>query len=287
MKTRLQAQPQPSVKPVASSAGAIHQQVQLRGTIDAFVKIVRHEGVQQLWRGLPPTLMLQIPATTLYFAAYEKLRHYTGWAGFFAPMLAGLTARTLAVFVTSPLDMFRTNLQSHSRQVGAFDIFRTIVQEGRLRSLWSGLTPTLYRDVPFSALYWTFYEFLKQEQAKRNRHGFSANFFSGFVAGGISATATLPFDVVKTRMQMNVDRIETSQGSLKVADVMRNIVRTSGFVGLFSGVVPRVAKVAPACAIMIGTYEWMKDAFVLRHSQGPIATAVAIASGVDSPPPRS
>lgn len=264
MKTRLQAQLQSPSASAASRGPHSQQQVRLRGTIDAFIKIARNEGLPQLWRGLPPTLVMQIPATTLYFTTYEKLRPYTEFGGFFAPMLAGLAARSLAVFITSPMDMFRTNLQSHSRQVSSIDILKNIVKERRILSLWSGLTPTLYRDVPFSALYWTFYEALKRAQLKHDRQGFAANFTSGAIAGGISAIVTLPFDVAKTRMQMNIDR---SAGTKPpgVSTVMRNIVATQGVSGLFTGVLPRVAKVAPACAIMIGTYEWMKDVFALRH----------------------
>ena len=43
--------------------------------------------------------------------------------------------------------------------------------------------------------------------------------------------------------------------------VMANIVRAEGVGGLFTGVVPRVVKVAPACAIMISSYEMGKALF--------------------------
>ena len=34
-----------------------------------------------------------------------------------------------------------------------------------------------------------------------------------------------------------------------------------GYGGLYAGLVPRVAKIAPACAIMIGSYEVCKEYF--------------------------
>ena len=37
--------------------------------------------------------------------------------------------------------------------------------------------------------------------------------------------------------------------------IMRNILRDEGVSSLFAGVTPRVAKVAPACAIMIAAYD--------------------------------
>ena len=48
-------------------------------------------------------------------------------------------------------------------------------------------------------------------------------------------------------------------GSLRT--VFRDVVTRHGYAGLFAGLVPRVAKIAPACAIMITSYEAGKDYF--------------------------
>lgn len=47
---------------------------QFTGTLDAFIKISRTEGISSLWSGLSPTLMLAVPATVVYFVVYEQLR---------------------------------------------------------------------------------------------------------------------------------------------------------------------------------------------------------------------
>jgi len=44
--------------------------------------------------------------------------------------------------------------------------------------------------------------------------------------------------------------------------IMKRIYRSDGIGGLFTGYVPRIVKVAPACAIMISTYEYGKSFFV-------------------------
>ena len=43
-----------------------------------------------------------------------------------------------------------------------------------------------------------------------------------------------------------------ARGTLQV---MRSIIKEEGYSRLFTGVAPRVGKVAPACAIMISSYE--------------------------------
>lgn len=42
---------------------------------------------------------------------------------------------------------------------------------------------------------------------------------------------------------------------------MQRIYRTSGVKGLYAGVLPRLLKVAPACAIMIASFEYGKAFF--------------------------
>nr|BAG58405.1 unnamed protein product [Homo sapiens] len=67
------------------------------GTMDAFVKIVRHEGTRTLWSGLPATLVMTVPATAIYFTAYDQLKAFLcGRAltsDLYAPMVAGALAR--------------------------------------------------------------------------------------------------------------------------------------------------------------------------------------------------
>jgi solute carrier family 25 protein 39/40 len=78
---------------------------------------------------------------------------------------------------------------------------------------------------------------------------------------------TNPFDVAKTHRQM----IMTGQVSASASgtpDIMRNIVRRHGWRGLFAGLGPRIAKVAPACGVMIGTYETAKQYFATRNRRG-------------------
>ena len=51
----------------------------------------------------------------------------------------------------NPLELIRTKIQSEKmsyRQVGV--ALKTSIAEGGIRSLWTGLGPTLLRDLPFS-----------------------------------------------------------------------------------------------------------------------------------------
>lgn len=248
------------------------------GTLDAFIKIVRNEGVKSLWSGLPPTLVMAVPATVIYFTCYDQLcaalRVRMGERAQVAPLLAGAIARVGSATVISPLELIRTKMQSRKQTYRELtDCIRSAVQaEGRL-SLWRGLGPTLLRDVPFSAMYWYNYERGKSflcELYNTREPTFTMTFISGAVSGSIAAIVTLPFDVVKTRRQVELGELQAKnlshQVSTSTLSVMSRIVAQDGFSGLFRGFLPRLIKVAPACAIMISTYEFGK-AFFRKYNE--------------------
>lgn len=271
VKVRLQAH----VCPVGGSSPC-EDPKHVEGSLDAARKIIRHEGIRGLWRGLPVTLLLAIPTTGLYFTMYESLRErisdeYPTISKSGSAITAGAFARAFSAAISSPLELARTSLQSGiggpSASVGS--VLKQVVKTQGLLALWRGLGPTLLRDAPFSAIYWSVYEGLKDPQRSILPHRlfsqgneFTVYLGAGIGAGGLAALCTVPADVVKTRRQafvvpsvnvMNREAINPGPGL-----IVRRIVEKEGVRGLFRGAGPRVAKVAPACAIMMGSYEWIR-----------------------------
>ncbi|KAI8086250.1 mitochondrial carrier domain-containing protein [Halteromyces radiatus] len=244
----------------------------LKGTLDGLYKIVRHEGIPALWKGLSPALVMSVPANVIYFVGYDHLRDfirpYTSTTKDYSPLVAGGIARTIAVAVISPIELFRTRLQAAT---GVND-FRHVLQgvikmveKSGPTSLWRGLPPTLYRDVPFSAIYWMGYEETKQILLSydNDMNGLQASFLAGAFSGMIAAGLTTPFDVAKTKRQVDGGRGELKD--IRVPAILQQIYRQEGIHGLFRGLSARLAKVAPSCAIMIYFYEFGKSFFANQH----------------------
>ncbi|KAH8387898.1 hypothetical protein KR093_010291, partial [Drosophila rubida] len=287
--------------PTAAAAPSSH----FTGTIDAFIKISRSEGIASLWSGLSPTLISALPSTIIYFVAYEQFKacftdlHYKYLAPMqsrgtpmLVPLLAGVSGRILAVTFVSPIEMIRTKMQSQKMtHAEMFGSVRQVVQSQGVLGLWRGLPPTILRDVPFSGIYWSCYEYLKSRyNVVEPTFGFS--FVAGAVSGSVAATITTPFDVIKTHEQIEFgekviftgrhvamqltsssstsdttsvcltpDNPAKSVPTKSVAERLSNIYRLNGIRGVFSGLGPRLFKVAPACAIMISTFEYSKSFF--------------------------
>ncbi|KAH8195882.1 hypothetical protein TruAng_009958 [Truncatella angustata] len=279
-------------------------------TFDGLKKIARNEGITTLWRGLSPTLVMAVPANIIYFTGYDWLRYNEASpisklkSDGYAPLLGGSLARILAATAIGPIELFRTRMQatSGSTTTGHFantmNSMKEMVAEHGTRSLWRGLNLTLWRDVPFSGMYWWGYETIRgkltdmreerrgrsveRENGSRQRarsrsqsqENHTATFVDSFVAGAVSGSvasvATMPFDVGKTRTQVFRDSAKKAVGNGEKAaaprqksmtELLWHIVKTEGVAGLWKGWIPRTLKIAPSCAIMISSYEVGKRAF--------------------------
>ncbi|CEP64055.1 Mtm1p LALA0_S10e01222g [Lachancea lanzarotensis] len=258
--------------------------VKYNSTWDAFGKIAKMEGITSLWRGISITLLMAAPANMVYFIGYETLRDKTQLQDTYPvlnPLICGAAARVLAATVVAPLELIRTRLQSIPRSNSnstAAMMIKDLIKESRLefskigyKALFKGLEITLWRDVPFSAIYWGSYEFYRKRSVNymntvsSNNHWnhFIDSFIGGSISGTIAAILTHPFDVGKTRMQIrfSMNNLNSSHPSKNMFRYLDEIRKNEGIVALYTGLLPRLIKVAPSCAIMISTYEVCKLLF--------------------------
>ncbi|WQF87216.1 Putative mitochondrial carrier protein Mtm1 [Colletotrichum destructivum] len=279
----------------------------ISSTMDGLRKIARNEGFTSLWRGLSPTLLMTIPGNIIYFTGYDWLRYNSKspiaqqFNDDTAPLVAGAGARILAAAAVSPIELVRTRMQASTGNsttghlANAFRDIKEMVGNSGYTSLWRGLTLTLWRDVPFSGLYWWGYETIRgkltdmretrrgrtletrgsRTQARRRSQSqenhtetMTDSFIAGAVSGGFASMVTMPFDVGKTRTQVYRDSPRQAPGAKAAAAEQGSMVRllwhiftTEGIGGLWKGWIPRTLKVAPACAIMISSYEVGKRVF--------------------------
>jgi solute carrier family 25 protein 39/40 len=259
-------------------------------TRSIMLRVARHEGLGSLWSGLQPALIMSVPGTVLYFATYEHVRDMcTSLSPQYAPLLAGGGARILTATIVSPVELMRTRMQAEASLMreGMLGGARSLVRREGWASLFKGLSPTLWRDVPFSCIYWMGYENLKRRALASSSVDCDSNlvvpaisFICGAASGTVAALLTTPFDVLKTRRQVSDHAHEIRHGASSVSGAPRSAVGTVGTMtalvqiaqkegvgALFAGVGPRLAKVAPSCAIMIASYELGKAFFRRRASE--------------------
>lgn len=237
-----------------------------KGTMDAMRWIIRNEGPASLFNGIQATIWMSIPATVLYFASYEEIRDRLNLAypemKTFNPMFSGMIARCIGGTVVAPLELIRTKAQAEHHPPSIREMVRQTVSAHGVSGFWRGLSPTLWRDVPFSGIYWILVERLRLRMQVHSDNIAVVSAVSGALSGMVAALFTHPFDVVKTRRQVfAISATAFPQGANSTWGMLRHIVHNQGMQGLMVGVVPRVAKVAPSTAIMLTTYEVGKRFF--------------------------
>ena len=138
-------------------------------------------------------------------------------------MYAGFIADFAASFVYVPSEVLKTRLQLQGRYNnpffnsgynyrGTIDAARTIVRQEGVSALFHGYNATIFRDLPFSALQFAFYE-QERNWAKRWKGskdiGIGLEIATAASAGGLAGVMTCPLDVVKTRIQTQINPPET------------------------------------------------------------------------------
>ncbi|KAF2771889.1 mitochondrial carrier [Teratosphaeria nubilosa] len=191
---------------------------------NTYYTIFRQEGIWRgLYGGVMPAFLGSFGGTTIFFACYEWSKRYMIDHGV-TPSLAYLASGFCADLAASPLyvptEVLKTRLQLQGRHNNPFftsgynyqsslHALRTIYRTEGAAELFSGYKATLFRDLPFSALQFAFYE-QEQKLAKQwvgpgKDIGLLLEIFTGASAGGMAGVLTCPMDVVKTRIQTELD----------------------------------------------------------------------------------
>ena len=237
------------------------------GSLDAVFKISRNEGIAALWNGLTPTLFMLVPSCITYFTIYDYLRRQGRQKlaekyHEFIPSAAGLTARAINVGLFSPIELTRTKAQSENKLDYAKlkAAVRIHIKANGISSLWDGAKPQLFRDVPFTVVYWYIQDKIRTVISNKNYGTVCSNTGGAFVGASIATVISHPFDVAKTQQQSNVGS-STKLPNERLFSYLVKIGKEQGMEGLFVGLLPRMAKLLPSCALMITSYEVLKEYF--------------------------
>lgn len=129
------------------------------GPIDCAIKLYKQGGIGSIYRGAGATLVRDIPASGLYFAAYEIVQKFVTNNGekdasVIGTIFAGGAAGMAYWIAGMPADVVKSRLQTAPEGTypnGARDVLKQLlVKEGPL-ALYKGITPVFLRAFPANA----------------------------------------------------------------------------------------------------------------------------------------
>jgi len=129
------------------------------GMIKEFQKIINQHGFRGLWTGFRATLLRDVPFSAIYWTCFEhfklKMRKRSS-SKFTIDFVSGVAAGSIAAFVTTPIDVVKTQTQMRLHQLTPKVLpiaeFRKIVAEEGFSGLWKGVVPRTLRVAPSCAI---------------------------------------------------------------------------------------------------------------------------------------
>ena len=225
------------------------------------VATVRREGALALYKGLLGPLLAQGAYKAIMFGVYGACRQSvearTGRTELLPVEVfaCGAVAGGANAVVLTPVELVRNRLQvavGGSKALG--EVLREAAREAggsTARGLYRGFGATLCRDVPGVGAYYAAFEVARRAVADRRGPGVTLRLGELAAAGALGGcafwTVALPFDHVKSRMQVGAEGASTL-GALGA------VVRTHGPARLYVGYGSALLRGIPGAAVVFAVY---------------------------------
>ena len=217
--------------------------------------------------------------------------------------LAGTGAGAFSTIVFYPLDLVKVRLEATQGRVSITKCVTTILQNEGWTALYRGLTPSLFGASLSWGLYFTLYDNAKSRHirisglGKDEKLAWSYHMMSACEAGTLTTLITNPIWLIKTRLQLQFDKIKQKKNRIPASltpsgiaplralstttssdisnsfrqysgpiDCFRKIVLEEGFFALWKGVVPGLLLVSHG-TIQFVLYEELKELFKKQVAQ--------------------
>lgn len=216
-----------------------------------------------LYQGFGPAVAASAPAAAAFFAMYDYTKRvlesrlhddkYVPVCHMVAAGAGDVAGSTVRV----PFEVVKQRMQSGMYASAREAVRATFASEG-VAGFFRGYTSLVLRELPFDAIQFPLYEFLKKKWGEVGDEGELKTWQTsvcGSVAGGVSAALTTPLDVVKTRLMTQRMGVDKYRGILHG---LRTIAREEGMGALMAGVTPRVLWISLGGAVFFGAYEAAK-----------------------------
>ena len=173
------------------------------------------------------------------------------------------SADTSQVF-TNPLEIVKIRLQVQGEVAKSVEGAQKrsamwIVRNLGLVGLYKGASACLLRDVPFSAIYFPTYAHLKKDmfgESPTHKLGVLQLLTAGAIAGMPAAYLTTPCDVIKTRLQVEARKGDTTYTGLR--HCAQTIWKEEGFRAFFKGGPARIMRSSPQFGFTLAAYELLQ-----------------------------
>jgi solute carrier family 25 oxoglutarate transporter 11 len=233
--------------------------------------IVKTSGVKGLYAGLSASLTRQATYGTarigLHRQISQELEKYNegNKIPFYQKAGSGMLSGAIAVCIGTPFDVALVRMQNDGslpinerrNYTGVSDALTRIYKEEGLKRLWRGLSPNILRGMSMNLGMMACYDQAKQTIADITKQpdSLTTQLGAAGAAGLCCAVFSLPFDMLKSRLQnMQLDANGKAPYS-GVADCAAKILKNEGPMAFFKGFTAYYGRCAPHAMIILMSIE--------------------------------
>lgn len=190
--------------------------------------------------------------------------------------LSGMCATT----IIQPIDMIKVRIQLRGESKGKtspFDVAKEVYHQGGMKGFYQGLDSALLRQAVYCSLRIGIYYTLNERSADKDGNvSATARAINSLLAGAIGSGIANPCDLALVRMQADQTLPEAQRRNYRnVFHAFSTIVKEEGFLNLYRGCAPTVARAASLNLSMLFTFDIFKQALAERYGQGKGTTLAA------------
>jgi len=242
-------------------------------------QILAKEGVGAFYSGIGAAWLRQAMYGTsrlgLFRVFSDKAKGKDETLPFWKKAACGLAAGAMGSFIGNPADLTLVRMQADGslppaqqrHYTGVGNALIRIVKEEGVTTLWRGSLPTIVRAMAMNCGMLATYDEAKEMLTTVMGEGQVTNMGSSVIAGVVAATATLPFDMLKTRIQKQVPDATGKLPYKGMPDAAIKIVKSEGPLALYKGWVTFCVRVAPHAIITLLTIEQINKFYANHRKQ--------------------
>ncbi|CAN0267679.1 unnamed protein product [Pylaiella littoralis] len=236
-----------------------------------FRDIIANEGPANLYRGVLSPVMAEAPKRAIKFslnATYKDLlREDDGSLPAYRAAAAGSMAGMTECSVNTPFEVVKVQMQAKEnlgRYTGVANCASSLLQAEGPFALYKGLESHLWRNAVWNGVYFGVIGAIKSSvlpapAAADNATERAYDFVAGMVGGTLATVANTPFDVVKSRMQNQLE-VEGQNPKYKhTIPSLITITSEEGLAAVYKGIGPRLVRLGPGGGIMLVAFNGILD----------------------------
>ncbi|CAH2246200.1 mitochondrial 2-oxoglutarate/malate carrier protein-like [Pararge aegeria] len=217
--------------------------------------ILKNEGVSGFYKGLSAALFRQATYTTARLGIFNSINDYYtsshGAPSFPMKLVIGMVAGGLAAFVGNPAEVALIRMTADGRlppdqrrnYKNVFNALSRIISEEGAATLFRGASATATRAMVVNGAQLGSYSQAREQLLPVLGQGIVLHFIASLISGLTTALASLPVDIVKTRVQNSAKGVNQFQ-------VLGSIIKEEGVLTLWRGFIPTYAKMGPLTVLM-------------------------------------